>query len=77
MAKKQPSVKFVEAPPRNNVYVGMLLLTALAGLIGVALFALEANSYGWSNQAVSSPTPSLPKFTGEPADKGGKAIENP
>jgi hypothetical protein len=52
----------VEAPPRNDVYVGMLGLTAFAMLVGIALLALDANEYDWQSEAKGGPTLSLPKI---------------
>jgi hypothetical protein len=52
----------VEGPKRNDVYVGMLGLTAFAMLIGIALLALDANEYDWQSEAKAGPAISLPKI---------------
>lgn len=44
------NVKFVEGPPRNDVYVGMLGLTVLSMLLGCAVLALEATDYEWESE---------------------------
>ena len=38
------------APARNDVYVGMLILTVLAMAAGTTLLALECNEYGWESE---------------------------
>ena len=52
----------VEGPKRNDVYVGMLGLTAFAMLIGIALLALDAGDYDWQSDAKAGPALNLPKI---------------
>ena len=53
--------RVTDAPAKNDVYVGMLGLTTLAMVLGIALLALDADDYEWSSQPKSGPTISLPK----------------
>lgn len=53
-------VRYVDAPPRNDVYVGMLALSVFAIVIGCAVLALESDDYGWSTEAKAPPAVSLP-----------------
>lgn len=74
MAKNK--VRYVEAPAKNDVYVGMLIVMNLAMLFGVALLALECNDYDWESQPKGGPTINLPSVTraapvAGPADAGG------
>ena len=62
--------RLIDAPPRNDVYVGMLGLSALAMLAGIAALLLEfAGDYGFESQAKGGPAVSLPKDFARPAPK--------
>ncbi|CAN5228854.1 hypothetical protein BH11PLA2_BH11PLA2_21440 [soil metagenome] len=56
----------------SRVYVGMLILTCLAMLVGITTMALEAEEYGWEQKPQPAPKVDLPK---EPAvaPAGGSA----
>lgn len=49
------------APPKNDVYFGMLLLTVVAMLLGTVLLALETNEYEWVSEPQGGPAISLPQ----------------
>jgi hypothetical protein len=53
-------VRYAEAPPRNDVYVGMLAATALVLAVGCAVLALECNEYEWIGSPPPHPTLALP-----------------
>ena len=53
--------RYVDAPPRNDVYVGMLALTALCAVVGILLLYLERSDYSVSEPA-QSPTVTLPNI---------------
>lgn len=53
--------RYVDAPPRNDVYVGMLGLTALCAVVGILLLYLETSDYTTSEPA-QSPAVSLPNI---------------
>ena len=60
-------IRYAEAPPRNDVYVGMLLVTVLMLAIGSALLALECNEYEWVDTPPPTATialPTLPRPSG-------------
>jgi len=69
MAKSR--IRYIDAPARNDVYVGMLGLAAFAGLIGVLVFCLELNEYDWASEAKATPAPPLPKMNAEPEKASG------
>ncbi len=53
--------RYVDAPPRNDVYFGMLALSALCAMIGILLLVLETNEYSTMEPA-QSPSVSLPNI---------------
>src|SRR4051812_33732737 len=53
-------VRYVDAPPRNDVYVGMLALSVIAIAIGCGVLAIESGEYDWSTEAKAAATPALP-----------------
>ncbi|MGL6076602.1 MAG: hypothetical protein ACRC8S_20805 [Fimbriiglobus sp.] len=61
-------VRFVDAPARNDVYVGMLAVTSLAILVSIVALALELNEYGFSAEA-KGPSISIPKDFSRPTPK--------
>jgi hypothetical protein len=73
-------VRYVDAPPRNDVYVGMLAMAAIAMVIGCVALAVESDEYDWSTEAKVVATPSLPSPT-VPAPKAatpaGPAVTPP
>src|SRR6266536_1602772 len=72
-------VRYVDAPPRNDVYVGMLALSAIAMLIGCLALAIESDEYGWSTEAKAAAAPSLPSPTvpAAPPRAGAPAVTPP
>ena len=60
-------VRYVDVPPKNNVYTGMLALMAFGMVMGIATLALELSDYGFATEATAGPTINLPKDTGRPA----------
>ena len=62
--------RLIDAPPRNNVYVGMLGLTCVAMLTGIVVLLLEfSGDYDFEQQAKAGPAVSLPKDYARPAPK--------
>ena len=59
-------VRIVDAPPKNNVYTGMLAMMAFSMLLGIAVLALELSDYGFAAEAKGGPTINLPKDVGRP-----------
>ena len=53
--------RYVDAPPRNDVYVGMIGLTALCAVVGILLLYLERDGYS-DSQPAPSPTVTLPNI---------------
>ena len=56
-------------PQPHPGYVGMLIVTALAMLLGVVVMAMEATEYDWEPKAKPTPTIALPK--------GSAALDTP
>lgn len=53
--------RYVDAPPRRDVYFGMLFLTAMCAVVGILLLYLETSEYSVSEPA-QSPTVTLPNI---------------
>ena len=70
--------RLVTAPPRNDVYVGMLGLTCLAMLCGIVALLLEfGGDYDFEQQAKAGPSVSLPKDYSRPAPKSDGTAPSP
>jgi|YNPBryunderm2012_1023409.scaffolds.fasta_scaffold23017_3 hypothetical protein len=65
------------APPRNDVYIGMLLLTVIALAIGTTLLALECNEYDWIAEPSAGPQIAIPQVPIGPRPASAPAAENP
>ena len=62
--------RLIDAPPRNDVYAGMLGLTCLAMLAGIVVLLLEfGGDYDFEQQAKAGPAVSLPKDYSRPTPK--------
>jgi hypothetical protein len=62
--------RLVDAPPKNDVYTGMLALTCFAMLIGIIALVLElSGDYGFEAEAKGGPSISLPKDFSRPVPK--------
>jgi hypothetical protein len=70
--------RLVTAPPRNDVYVGMLGLSALAMLLGIVVLVLElGGDYDFESQAKGGPAISLPKDFSRPTPKSDGPAPTP
>ena len=70
--------RLVTAPPRNDVYVGMLGLSALAMLAGILVLVLEfSGDYDFASQAKAGPAISLPKDFSRPTPKSDGPAPTP
>jgi hypothetical protein len=67
----------VEAPKRNDVYVGMLGLAAFAMLVGIALLAFDASDYDWQSEAKAGPALNLPKIERKATPAPGEGATPP
>ena len=56
--------RFVDAPPKNDVYTGMIGVTAACMFIGIVLLVIECTGYDWAARAEGGPTINLPKIDG-------------
>ena len=70
--------RLIDAPPRNDVYVGMLGLTALAMFAGVVVLLLEfGGDYDFEQEAKGGPPISLPKDYSRPTPKTDGSVPAP
>ena len=70
--------RLIDAPPQNDVYVGMLGLTALAMFAGVVVMLLEfGGDYDFTQEAKGGPAVSLPKDYSRPSPKSDGPAPTP
>ncbi len=70
--------RLIDAPPRNDVYVGMLGLTALAMLAGVVVLLLEfGGDYDFEQAPKPGAATSLPKDYSRPTPKSDGSAPAP
>lgn len=70
--------RLIDAPPRNDVYVGMLGLTALAMFAGVVVLLLEfGGDYDFEQAPKAGPPISLPKDYSRPTPKSDGSAPAP
>lgn len=67
----------VTAPPRNDVYVGMLLLTVVALAVGTTVLALECNEYEWVSEPSAGPQIAIPEVPVGPRPAAPTSADNP
>ena len=60
-------IRFVDAPAKNDVYTGMIGVTAACMFVGIVLLVVECMGYDWAAKAEGGPTITLPKIDGGPA----------
>ena len=65
--------RLTEAPPRNDVYVGMLALAVLSMALGCGMLALELTEYGWTESGGARTSVSLPDPSAAPPPKAAPA----
>ena len=56
--------RFVDAPPKNDVYTGMIGVTAACMFVGIVLLVIECTGYDWAAKSVAGPAINLPKIDG-------------
>ncbi|MGL6095545.1 MAG: hypothetical protein ACRC7O_07090 [Fimbriiglobus sp.] len=57
-----------DAPARNDVYVGMLVLTCVAMFLGIGVLVTEGEEYGWESKPKAGPSITLPSLNSKSPD---------
>jgi hypothetical protein len=70
MARSQRTDLDAPAPAKSDAYVGLLLISLLAQVVGAALFYLDWNQYGESKPKLP-PAATVPAGGGAPPPVGG------
>jgi outer membrane biosynthesis protein TonB len=73
MARSRP----IEAPAKNDIYVGMWFVAFLATALSVLLLCLELTDYGWDSKPAAAQAPTLVAIPGRTVAPGGTSLAEP